>query len=64
LELITWHAKNQFVDGKVRHVFDSKAWKHIDATWPKFANEARNVRLGLATYGFNPFGEKSNNWST
>ncbi len=63
-ELMTWHSQNRSMDGKVRHVPDSKAWEHIDATFPNFANEPRNVRLGLATNGRNPFGEKSNTWST
>ncbi len=63
-ELMTWHSQNRSMDGKVRHVLDSRAWEHIDATFPDFANEPRNVRLGLATDGMNPFGEKSNTWST
>jgi hypothetical protein len=52
------------MDGKVWHVPDSKAWEHINATFLDFANEPRNVRLGLAIDGMNPFGEKSNTWST
>ncbi len=36
---------------------DSKAWAHIEATWPDFASNPRNVRLALATDGFNPFGD-------
>jgi hypothetical protein len=31
-ELMTWHNKNQSIDGKVRHAPDSKAWAHINAT--------------------------------
>jgi hypothetical protein len=61
---MTWHTNNQSRYGKVKHVPNSNAWKHIEATWPKFVSEARNVKLGLATNDFNPFGEKSNNWST
>jgi hypothetical protein len=57
--MMTWHARNKSIDGKVRHVPDSKAWQHID-----FATELRNVRRGLATYGVNPFGDKNNAWST
>jgi hypothetical protein len=64
VELMTWHSRNKSTDGKVRHVPDSKAWAHIDRTWPEFGGEPRNVRLGLATDGVNPFGEKSNAWST
>jgi hypothetical protein len=37
---------------------------HIDRTWPEFGGEPRDVRLGLAIDGVNPFGEKSNAWST
>ncbi len=63
-ELMTWHNKNQSTDGKVRHAPDGKAWAHINATWPKFAADPRHIRLGLATDGLNPFGEKSSSWST
>jgi hypothetical protein len=34
------------MDGKVRHVPNSRAWEHIDVTFPDFANEPRNVRCG------------------
>jgi hypothetical protein len=61
---MTWHANNQFKYGKIKHVPNSKAWRHIDTTWPNFVSEVRKVKLGLVTNGFNPFGEKSNNWST
>jgi len=61
---MTWHARNKSTNGKVRHVPDNKAWQHIDNTWPDFAIELRNVRLGLATDGVNPFGDKNNAWST
>jgi len=63
-KLMTWHSQNRSMDGKVRHVPDSRAWEHIDATFRDFANEPINVRLGLTTDGMNPFGEKSNTWST
>ncbi len=63
-ELMTWHNKNQSTDGKVRHAPNSKAWAHINATWPEFAADPRHIWLGLATDGFNPFGEKSSSWST
>ncbi|KAI5344573.1 hypothetical protein L3X38_012450 [Prunus dulcis] len=32
-----------------------EAWKEFDRTFPEFATDPRNVRLGLATDGFNPF---------
>ena len=43
---------------------DSDAWKHVDSKWPLFAGEARNIRLGLAMDGVNPFGLRSSSWST
>jgi hypothetical protein len=61
---MTWHARNKSIDGKVRHVPNNKAWQHIDNTWHDFATEPRNVGLGLAIDGVNPFGDKNNAWST
>ncbi|CAN6581586.1 unnamed protein product [Malus baccata var. baccata] len=43
---------------------DSPAWKHLDNIYPDFASEIRNVRLGLASDGFNPFGKMRNDHST
>jgi hypothetical protein len=62
--MMTWHARNRSIDGKVCHVSNSKTWQHIDNTWPDFATKPRNVTLGLAIDGVNPFGEKNNAWST
>jgi hypothetical protein len=61
---MTWHSQNKSTNGKVHHVLDSKAWAHIDRIWPEFGDEPRNVKLGFAIDGMNPFGEKSNAWST
>jgi hypothetical protein len=61
---MTWHAKNKSIDGKVHHVPNNKAWQHIDNTWLDFATEPRNVKLGLAIDGVNPFEDKNNVWST
>ncbi len=43
---------------------NSNKWKFIDGQWPTFIEELRNVQLGLATNGVNPFGEKQSTWST
>ncbi|XP_074267012.1 uncharacterized protein LOC141590313 [Silene latifolia] len=43
-------------DEVMRHPSDSEAWKDFDKQFPDFALDARNVRLGLATDGFNPGG--------
>ena len=38
-------------------------WKELDEKHPNFAQEPRNVRLGLAADGFNPFGNMSLSYS-
>ncbi|GJW46055.1 RNA-directed DNA polymerase, eukaryota [Tanacetum coccineum] len=42
--------------GKMQHPVDGRAWKDFDTKYLDFAAEPRNVRLGLAADGFNPFG--------
>ncbi|XP_020254080.1 uncharacterized protein LOC109831152 [Asparagus officinalis] len=59
-----WHMEERTDDGKIRHPADAEAWKHMDRTFPWFANECKNVRLGLSSDGFNPFGIMSSGWST
>ena len=38
---------------------DSKAWKHINNVYPAFASEERNIRLGMALDGVNPYSTQS-----
>uniref|UniRef100_M1BYS5 TNP2 n=1 Tax=Solanum tuberosum TaxID=4113 RepID=M1BYS5_SOLTU len=47
----------------MRHPKDSQAWKTFDLLHPEFATDPRNVRLGLASDGFNPFGAMSTTYS-
>jgi hypothetical protein len=35
---------------------DGEAWNYFDRIHHEKAREARNVRVALATYGFNPYG--------
>ncbi|XP_056686230.1 uncharacterized protein [Spinacia oleracea] len=50
-----WHKDRKRVDKDVlRHPSDSKAWEKLDDSFPDFAADPRNVRLGLSTDGFNP----------
>jgi len=51
---MTWHHDNQS-QGMLRHPSDGEAWKHFDHKHPTFASDARNVRLGLCSDGFNPY---------
>ncbi|XXG42780.1 hypothetical protein AAC387_Pa01g2972 [Persea americana] len=59
-----WH-KVKLVDAGEfsTHPADRIEWKDFDRQYPAFAQESRNVRLGLATDGFNPFGNMSNSYS-
>ena len=38
------------------HHSNGEAWKHFNSVHPHFSAESRNVRLGLCTDEFNPFG--------
>ncbi|KAI9176295.1 hypothetical protein LWI28_000898 [Acer negundo] len=59
-----WHERDRVKDGLMRHPADSKAWKKFDNRYPNFASDPRNVRLGLASDGFSPFGTMSISYST
>nr|GEX90514.1 hypothetical protein [Tanacetum cinerariifolium] len=53
---MTWHATGKYTEpGKMKHPVDARAWKNFDTKYLDFAKEPRNVRLGLAADGFNPF---------
>lgn len=54
---MTWHKYgHRYNPNKMVHPSDAEAWKKFDRDFPNFAVEARNVRVALATDGFNPFG--------
>ncbi|XP_022566278.2 uncharacterized protein LOC111210276 [Brassica napus] len=53
---IRWHAEHESPEGEMHHPSDAAAWKHFNKVYPDFAEESRNVYLGLATDGFNPVG--------
>ncbi|KAL3533167.1 hypothetical protein ACH5RR_006688 [Cinchona calisaya] len=60
-----WHKEKPIEEeNTMRHPSDSEAWKHLDKQFLRFAEDPRNVRLGLATDGFNPFGNMNNSYST
>lgn len=64
LNLMHWHHANRSQDGLVHHVVNFKAWAHIENSWPNFASDPRNVRLGFALDGMNPLRNQSIAWST
>ncbi|XP_040864997.1 uncharacterized protein [Glycine max] len=61
---LIWHANTRKSDGLMRHPADSPQWKAIDRLYPEFGAEPRNLRLGLATDGMNPFGTLTTNHSS
>ncbi|XP_023761334.3 uncharacterized protein LOC111909789 [Lactuca sativa] len=58
------HSTGRSEDGVMRHPVDGESWKKFDVDYPDFSSEPRNVRLGLAADGFNPFGNMCNLHST
>ena len=61
---MVWHRTGRVKEnGVMRHPVDSAAWKNFDSRHPDFARDPRNVRLGLAADGFNPFGNMSLSYS-
>ncbi|XP_020426545.1 uncharacterized protein LOC109950821 [Prunus persica] len=55
--------KDRVKDGVLRHPADYEAWKSFNQIHESFGMEPRNVRLGLATDGFNPFGNMNLHYS-
>ena len=62
--LMRWHKEERVRDGKMCHPVDSLAWQHVDGEYKNFALDPRNVRLGLAADGFNPFGMLNVSYTT
>jgi hypothetical protein len=59
-----WHrSQRESKEKEMSHPADGEAWKEFDKAWPDFAKEQRNIRLGLATDGFNPFGNMRSAYS-
>ena len=57
---MTWHVRGRSKDKDLmRHPVDGKKWKEFDEKYPDFVQEPTNVRLRLASDGFNPFGNMS-----
>ncbi|KAL3503830.1 hypothetical protein ACH5RR_033671 [Cinchona calisaya] len=50
-----WHAESRTKDSYLRHPADTLAWQYFDYQHLEFVKDPRDVRLGLASDGFNPF---------
>ena len=55
--------KRKPVDNELSHPADGEAWKEFDRIHFDFAADPRNIKLGIATDGFNPFGNMSTSYS-
>ncbi|XP_020266364.1 uncharacterized protein LOC109841838 [Asparagus officinalis] len=60
---LRWHFGNKSTNGKMRHPVDYLAWNIVNDKWPSFAADPHNLRLRLATDGFNPFSILSSKYS-
>ncbi|CAH9138523.1 unnamed protein product [Cuscuta epithymum] len=60
---MTWHVEHKTNESMMAHPSDCEAWRHFDRCHPQFAMEPRNVRLGLCSDGFAPFGRFGKNYS-
>ena len=63
VEYMSWWKFNPAPMGSMTHPSHGQAWKHVDDTYPEFAADPRNVRLGLCADGFSPFGYSSKTYS-
>ena len=61
---LTWHADGRNCDGMLCHPVDSFQWKKINRLYPNFGKKTRNLRLGLALDGMNPYGSLSTQHSS
>jgi hypothetical protein len=59
-----WHKDGERENKEVMvHPSDSDTWKALDNFDLEFAQDVRNVHIGLATNGFTPFGENATSYS-
>lgn len=58
-----WHHDQCFKNEAFRHLVDSQAWKLLDELYISFDIEPCNVRLRLASDGFNLLENMNNAYS-
>ncbi|KAF5459683.1 hypothetical protein F2P56_019609 [Juglans regia] len=63
-QAMRWHLEARVEDPTcMRHPADSSVWKDFDHKHERFSQDPRNVRLALASDGFNPFNNLSKPYS-
>nr|KAJ0201043.1 hypothetical protein LSAT_V11C600317920 [Lactuca sativa] len=60
---LTWHSDHPIDHEKMIHPSEGRAWSHFDEVFPDFAQETRNIRLGLCTDGFSPNNSNGSSYS-
>jgi hypothetical protein len=63
-KLMQWAGNHRSDDGWLRYPQDGTAWKRLEYLCPFLKDNFQNVVFGLATDGFNPFGNNSASHST
>jgi hypothetical protein len=59
-----WHKDGERENKEVMmHPSNLDTWKALDNFDPEFAQDARNIRIGLVTDGFTPFGDNVASYS-
>jgi hypothetical protein len=57
---MSWHKEVVLENDRVMvHLSNGEAWKVLDNFDTDFPSDAGNVRIGLATYDFDPFNTNS-----
>lgn len=62
--LMQWAGSHRSEGDWIRYPQDGMAWKRLETLCPFIKQDPRNVVLGIATDGFNPFGHNSASHST
>jgi hypothetical protein len=63
-KLLQWHVIERKKDAMLHHPADGIQCRNFERKHKDFAMQVRNIRLGLSTYGMNPFGETCSSHST
>jgi hypothetical protein len=59
-----WHAEKRVGQKNImRHPADGEAWKHFDKEFYWFPKDQQNIKLGIVTDGFSPYGNMSSSYS-
>nr|KYP34267.1 hypothetical protein KK1_044801 [Cajanus cajan] len=61
---LTWHENGRKCDKFLRHPADAPQWRGTGEGYAECVAESRNLRIGLATDGMNPYGNLSSKHSS